>query len=285
MNTQPYKLITTEDGTTSLYSYEYSQAMHSTSGAYQEALLKHVNPSGILNSDQDKLLVLDIGFGIGYNILALLVEFLSKKSAQNLSIISLENSVKHKQVMDTIFFNDERDIIYNDIRNCLSSGTAERGSYSIRLLKGDARESVKTMKGIMFDTVFHDPYSPSKNPELWSVEFFIELYRLMNETAVLTTYSSASQIRMAMIEAGFIIGKGPSVGKKREGTLACKTGKGNRPELSKDELSALKADPGSIPYRDYELKDKREVILNRRIEAVRALRKRDSDQVIKFIKD
>ena len=83
MKNNDYSIINTEDGTYSLYSEEYRQAMHSTSGAYQEAVLKHIYPSQILNSTGTELYVLDIGFGIGYNILALLHEFFRKKKAKS----------------------------------------------------------------------------------------------------------------------------------------------------------------------------------------------------------
>ena len=54
-------LIQTEDGTSTLFLRDYSQAMHSVSGAYEESLLKHVLPSEILNSQSDTLHVLDVG--------------------------------------------------------------------------------------------------------------------------------------------------------------------------------------------------------------------------------
>ena len=90
-----YSLINTEDGTLSVYSEEYGQAMHSTSGAYQESLLKHVYPSNILNLPGKELFVLNIGFGIGYNELALLFEFSQKNSGQRINIISLEKDITY----------------------------------------------------------------------------------------------------------------------------------------------------------------------------------------------
>jgi tRNA U34 5-methylaminomethyl-2-thiouridine-forming methyltransferase MnmC len=78
-----YKIIVTEDGSFSLYSEDYCQAMHSASGAYREALLKHIYPSRILDKINKDLFILDIGFGIGYNALALLYEFTRKKKVKN----------------------------------------------------------------------------------------------------------------------------------------------------------------------------------------------------------
>ena len=57
-------LIETGDGSATLFLDEYEQAMHSSSGAYEEAVLKHVIPSGILLKEKKELYVLDVGFGL-----------------------------------------------------------------------------------------------------------------------------------------------------------------------------------------------------------------------------
>jgi len=270
MENPDIKIIKTEDDSLSLYSDEYEQAMHSTSGAYQEALLKHIFPSMILESPRDELYVLDIGFGIGYNILALIIEFTRKNTNQRLNIISLEKDNSINSLIRKIVFYDEREKIYAKIKDCFSTGSMDYDGWSIEIKFGDARKSVKELNAYIFDAVFHDPYSPSKNPELWTVEFFKEIKNIMKEGAILTTYSSASQIRMALAEAGFNIYKGPSVGKKREGTLASH---GNTiTGLEQIDILNLKTDIASIPYRDYYLKDTREEIITRRITMKKAAR-------------
>jgi tRNA U34 5-methylaminomethyl-2-thiouridine-forming methyltransferase MnmC len=257
------RLIETGDGTLSLYSSDYDEAMHSLSGAYEEALLKHVYPSRVINLTGERIVVLDIGFGLGYNVLALLSEFLKKDSGQFLQVISLERDLSHAPLMAGINFEDERDCIYDSIRIAARSGSLAAERYSIEIIPGDARCSLKEMDRRDIDAVFHDPYSPSKNPELWTVEFFKELRRVINGNGILTTYSSALQIRMALMEAGFTIGPGPSVGKKREGTIA--TVSGNIKPLNDRSIVNLKNNSSSVPYRDLNLQDTRESILQRRI--------------------
>lgn len=261
----------TEDGTFSLYSDEYGQAMHSVSGAYNEALYKHLYPSKILEQGSADLYVLDIGFGLGYNILALVMEFLRKKTNQKLNIISLEKDSTFLTGINMIFFDDERDILYKNIKKSFMGAETDFGSYSISIEFGDARKTICKFSDNYFDAVFHDPFSPSKNPELWSVEFFRELFRIMNADAILTTYSSATHIRNAMIEAGFHIGKGPSVGKKREGTIASKCN--NIPLLCEEDIFKLKSDVKSTPYRDYDLNESRENILQQRLVRINEIKR------------
>ena len=80
-------LIKTDDGTATLFLDEYDQAMHSTSGAYEEALFKHVLPSMILDKKKEILTVLDVGFGLGYNVLSLIDRFGSECSNSVLNIV------------------------------------------------------------------------------------------------------------------------------------------------------------------------------------------------------
>jgi hypothetical protein len=84
MKNTAYRIIRTEDGTYTLHSTEYSQTMHSDSGAYDEALQKHVYPGKILELQEEDAYVLDVGFGIGYNALASIVEFSKKKEGSSI---------------------------------------------------------------------------------------------------------------------------------------------------------------------------------------------------------
>ena len=260
-------LIQTEDGTSTLFLKEYSQAMHSISGAYEESLLKHVIPSKILTNDSDVLYILDVGFGLGYNVLAIINEFIKKNTEQVLNIISLEKERFFLQFMDEIKFNDTRDDIYSFIKNVYISGEGKLKKINLKLLFGDARLSLKSLDKIKFHAVFQDPFSPSKNPELWTVNYFCKLKELIDETGIITTYSSADHIRRAMIEAGFITGPGPSVGKKREGTVASL--RKVEPVLETERINEIMYNIKSEPYRDPEFNASREEILQKRLERIK----------------
>jgi tRNA U34 5-methylaminomethyl-2-thiouridine-forming methyltransferase MnmC len=256
------EMAITGDGTPTLMVPEYSEAMHSSSGAYEEALLKHVKPSRVLELESGSISVLDIGFGIGYNLLALLFEASLSPLKKKLRIISCEFERTYHQHMKTIRFNDRRDEQYAKLAKLYADGYYCDGQIDAVMLFGDARNHALSFSGMDFDAVFHDPFSPSKNPELWSVEFFKAIRRGINEHGILTTYSSAFQARGAMIEAGFRIAGGPSVGGKREGTLASVFGKLDY--FCNDEISKIVLNPKSVPYRDMGLSCTREEIREHR---------------------
>lgn len=260
-------LITTGDGSATLFLDEYDQAMHSTSGAYEESLLKHVIPSMILEKNKAILTVLDVGFGLGYNVLALIDSFRSEDRHASINIVSLEKDRGFSGYMDAVRFNDGRDFIYGKIRSAYAEGSVEFEKFRVDVLFGDARDSLKDISGIKFDAVFQDPFSPAKNPELWSADYFRLISGMMHEDAILTTYSSADHIRMAMIESGLKVGAGPSVGRKREGTLAAPTAIIR--ELESARIDEIRNNPKSEPYRDPDLKLAREIIIENRLESIR----------------
>jgi len=68
------KLVETEDGTFTARSETYDECYHSTrDGALRESLKKHVEPAfSLVDPSKERLKVLDICFGLGYNTLTTL---------------------------------------------------------------------------------------------------------------------------------------------------------------------------------------------------------------------
>ena len=58
-----------------------------------------------------------------------------------------------------------------------------------------------------FDVVFFDAFSPDAQPELWTEEVFRNVYGLMKEGGVMTTYCAKGDVRRAMLAAGFKVEK------------------------------------------------------------------------------
>lgn len=253
-----YRLQLTDDGSRTLYSSEFDQNMHTGSGAWEEALIKHVKASGVLNMKNP--VVFDMGFGLGYNTLALLHES-KKNDCGFLTIEAFEYDRSILPFAREISFMDERDRIYRFILTAMEQGESGDNDFILHVRYGDARRELLQVPGYA-DAVFHDPFSPFSNPELWTVDFFIALRQRMKQDALLTTYSSSPKIRRALLEAGLHVGRGPSTGPKREGTLA--SGDSVPDPLTLKEICELFERKNSIPYRDPALSATREEILYQR---------------------
>ncbi len=257
-----FTTLITDDNTITMFDNAYNEAMHSLSGAYHEAVYMHVIPSQALSRKGD-VYVLDIGFGLGYNVLALCAEAVKQKHYGFYTIISLEKNTDIPYAMEHVCFNDERDTIYALLKKSARGEKITTDCFSHSVVYGDARQILSHLPVQFFDAVFHDPFSPAKNPELWTVDFFQKLFTLCKDECIVTTYSAAVHVRTALKKAGFIVGRGPEVGRKKEGTIATKK---NTTVLPLDEsyFTYLEKDPKALPFTDPELCDTPEEIRKRR---------------------
>ncbi|OGI18598.1 MAG: hypothetical protein A2287_10695 [Candidatus Melainabacteria bacterium RIFOXYA12_FULL_32_12] len=129
----------------------------------------------------------------------------------------------------------------------------------------DARQVIKDLNHC-YDYIFHDPFTPSKLPTLWTVDIFKEYYRLLKEDGNITTYSAAAPVRAGLIDAGFYIGKTDPIGRKESGTIAAKKNELIKIKLSDKEEGLINTNAG-IPYRDPNFQYNTEQILNNREES------------------
>jgi hypothetical protein len=70
-----------------------------------------------------------------------------------------------------------------------------------------------------------DPFSPAKNPAMWTLPLFANLFRLLDPArpCALSTYSRSTMTRTGLLLAGFYVGAGHATGAKEETTIAANT--------------------------------------------------------------
>jgi predicted methyltransferase len=123
----------------------------------------------------------------------------------------------------------------------------EKDGISFRLLLGDARERVREVEGFDADAIFHDGFSPYKNPELWTLDFLALLTKLLKRDGVWVSYTSSLAVRKALKLLGFNLQSTSPVGRKMGGT---KAGFEIEESLTEEEARKLKNSPFAVPFRD-----------------------------------
>jgi tRNA 5-methylaminomethyl-2-thiouridine biosynthesis bifunctional protein len=93
--------------------------------------------------------------------------------------------------------------------------TFDAGRVNLMLLFGDAEAQLAGLEA-RADAFFLDGFAPSRNPAMWSAGLCRELRRMAAPGATLATYSVAAGVRDALAQAGFVVGKRPGYGSKRE---------------------------------------------------------------------
>ena len=214
------KIVKTEDGSITLYSAEFDECYHSTKdGALKESLQKHIIPAfKFANTKKEELVILDICFGLGYNTLATLFYLKNNPVDTKLHIYSPE--FDEELIKSLAKFQYPKEFL--SFKNIIES-ISETASYSdknikIEILKGDARELIPNIPK-KIDIVYQDAFSPKKNPLLWTKEYFSDIKKIASDDIVITTYSSATPVRMGLYENGFLLYEPPE-SDVRSGTIA-----------------------------------------------------------------
>jgi len=270
-------LVRTDDGSYTLTSdkrdNQESETLHSRYGAITESYEKFVKPSGLLEVSKykDTIRVLDICSGIGYNVAALL-NYMKDEDVE-IVIDMIESSV---ETLTTSLFIPDVTNSYSYIKKAVESYLIENeylkftkvvshipSNIHININVCDAREFIKNRAEGEYDAVFLDPYSPSKSPELYSVDFFKHLYQYLTSDALILTYTAASPVRSALIHAGFYVGEGPRF-HRSGGTIASKNIQLIETPLSVSDEKVIALSDVGIPFIDPDLDADFDTIINRR---------------------
>lgn len=208
-------LITTNDGSNTLFSTKYNQHFHDVkTGAIKESLVKHVIPAFDFHKKAKMLKILDICYGLGYNTLSTIYYLRKNHLDIKLEIYSPELDLELIKSLENFAYPKEFDDLKNIIKALSTTLKYEDDKLKIGLFIGDAREYIKNLKDI--DIVYQDAFSSEVNKELWSVEYFKDIYNCCSQNAIVTTYSIATNVRLSLFEAGFEIYEINPSGKRKQ---------------------------------------------------------------------
>lgn len=197
-------LVLSDDGSYTAYSEEYNEHYHSTKdGALHESLTKHVKPALELKQSQEKIVILDICFGLGFNTLCTIYYLQQHKIESKIEIYSPELDSKLVNSLNDFIYPKEFESFKHIIKKLIDTNIYEDESVKIELFIGDAREYIQTFTEDTFDIVYQDAFSPSANPILWTKEYFRDISNIIKKDGILTTYSMALKTRLALHENGF----------------------------------------------------------------------------------
>ncbi len=216
------KKILTADNTETFLNELIGESYHSQTGAVEEALKKYSLPCKIreLAKTKGKMRILDFCFGLGYNSAMAISVALEENPHCQIEVIGLESDTvileKIQEVHPPISF-------YQHYKKLSPQNLEFRHKkVSVKVIFGDARETITQLAENSFDAVFYDPFSPKTAPDMWEVPLFQEVWRVMNSSAILATYTCARMARENMSKAGLLYDDGPIVGRRGPGTVATK---------------------------------------------------------------
>ena len=269
----------TGDGSLTLLDAETGQHYHNRAGAYTEALENYLTPSGALKRLRrtGKLHLIDACFGLGYNSFVLLAEALNQGISGTVTVDAIDNNPELVKALPTVLSFEKFAKLSQifELNKVISCGSL---NFELRLHHKSLTEQLNNMDVADADLVYHDPFSPLRVPELWTIDIFQIYHRMLkHREGGFLTYSAASAVRGGLVGAGFEVFRTPAIGVKETGTIAVipqanKNENFELIELTPEETTRLQAS-SSVPYRDPHFNLDRLSIQNNRLQEQEEFRK------------
>ena len=200
------------------------QTFHPGIGPLAEANILHVQQQQLLErcNQTQKFIIWDVGFGASANAIVALEAL--KNCQSDIEIYSFDRS------LDPIHFAIEHASELEYILPYLApvQELIEKKMVQVtphlrwHLEMGDFREEMLRSDIPRPNAIFYDPYSLTINIELWTLDFFQQLRKCLDDATpcMLTNYTRSTVMRVTWLLAGFYVGVGATIGEKEETSIA-----------------------------------------------------------------
>lgn len=221
-------IITTADGSHSLYNKELGETYHSVHGAIQESkhvfIMQGLEYFSQTHPQKKDLRVLEIGFGTGLN--AFLAELWSAEKGINIYYQSLEKFPLVKEVCEALNYATEpaaRSLFlslhtapWDSIQRISPTFIFEKRIVDLL--------STNLLSASWFDIVFYDAFAPSKQPALWSMDILKKTTDSLSTDGIWVTYCAKGQLKRDLKSLHLEVQTLPGPPGKREMLRAVKRG-------------------------------------------------------------
>jgi tRNA U34 5-methylaminomethyl-2-thiouridine-forming methyltransferase MnmC len=216
------KIIKTADGSKTIYLPDWNEHYHSKHGAVQEAyhvFIKHGLQHRIQSFEEgyNGLAILEIGFGTGLNALITLHE--AEKLDIPIQYTGVEAyPVTNEEVKALDYPEQLSGKNLQEKFNMLHESTWEKSQDITKNFSLEKRKQQfsEINDQDQFDLIYFDAFGPRVQPELWTKEIFMKMFRAIKLNGVLVTYSAKGSVRRALLEVGFAVERLPGPPGKRE---------------------------------------------------------------------
>jgi tRNA U34 5-methylaminomethyl-2-thiouridine-forming methyltransferase MnmC len=225
------KIITTSDGSHSIYIPELNEHYHSIHGAVQESMHVFVD-AGLKYKEKTakEINILEIGFGTGLNAFLTFLEAYDKDLMINYySIEAFPVSIKVASQLNYAsqlnplynFENLDLQLIFNELHNVpWEKEIPISKNFNLKKIKNTLQE-IQLPDG-KFDLIYFDAFGPPVQPEMWTEEIFSKIASATKKEGALVTYCAKGEVKRTLKKAGFSIENLPGPPGKREMVRAVK---------------------------------------------------------------
>ena len=256
MKQSDYELVALKNGHRSVRSRTHGETMHIGSSPRTEAFGLYVRQQRLVEraaaqTDSSPFIIWDVGLGPGGNALVAL-EALREVNAP----IELHSFDRSREVL-AFALRHAAELEYlggweSAVGALLEAGTAEPlpnvrwyfhcGDFRLCLYEAPAPGAI-----------LFDPYSPARNPEMWSVDIFSAMKARADEAGkpcLMSNYTRSTAARVTMALAGWLVGTGVATGEKDQTTVAANSLDLLERPLDRTWLARVRASTNAAPLRN-----------------------------------
>ena len=202
----------TADGSATLFIPEMDEHYHSVKGARTESQHIFID-MGLKASRALQPHILEIGFGTGLNALLTLEE--AEREGRQIQYTSIERYPLDWTDVDALNYSDNP--LFKKMHFALwEENTIISTNFTLRKVESDANAWITSLEPGSIDIVYFDAFAPEKQPEMWTMPLFEQIYAAMRNGGILTTYCAKGVVRRMLQTAGFTVERlpGPPGGKR-----------------------------------------------------------------------
>ncbi len=221
------QIITTADGSHTLFSEQFNEIYHSRHGAIEES--RHVfiksgleyvlsSPLGEDARKAEGVHIFEVGLGTGLNAMLTMLE--AEKRNIKLDYTAIELYPVDIEVIKALNYTQQLgyEYCYGPYHSLHLVCWNETHQVTPHFAFKKIHDSLFTYNLPLntYHLIFFDAFAYTHQPEMWRTEVFKKMYDAIVPNGILVTYSSKVVIQKAMKEAGFTIEKIPGPPGRRE---------------------------------------------------------------------
>jgi tRNA U34 5-methylaminomethyl-2-thiouridine-forming methyltransferase MnmC len=227
-----YQLVRLNNGICSVRSLADAETFHPVVGPVAEAEALYVNQFKLrerLQNHSGEFVIWDVGLGAAANALTVLRA--TREIACHIRLVSFDHTLEPlefalKHTAELGYFGGYENHLKQFL--CGHRVTFQDGPQTVNweFHHGDfptlLKSKISNLKFQKPHAILFDAYSPARNPAMWTLPLFTNLFQLLDpkRPCALPTYSRSTILRVTLLLAGFFVGVGHATGEKEETTIA-----------------------------------------------------------------
>lgn len=215
------QIVTTADGSNTIYNALVGENYHSTHGALQESrhVFVHSGLAYFLENNgagNTQVSILEVGFGTGLNFL-LTADYCTQQNIK-LEYTGIEAFPLSKEMISQTGYNQYVPVdIWQKFLDRYSEALQSQAEMS-ELIRFDIAVSTLNQfaSAQKFDVIYFDAFAAIRQPEMWSDEAIAHTLQFLKPGGVFVTYAITGNLKRAIKALGLKVQKAPGAPGKRE---------------------------------------------------------------------